>query len=87
MNLNVIIMTHTEPIITKCKIGPFPRPMPEGIFDKMPSVTVTLSNGESLTLFQYYPDEISFLESEFIGLTVTEANDLITKKDVKYIKT
>lgn len=79
-------MTTSEPIITKCKIGPYPRPMPEGMFDQMPSVKVTLSNGESLKLFDFYPDEISFVESEFIGLTVEEAERLLTQKDVKYIQ-
>ena len=79
-------MINSEPIITKCEIGPFPKPMPEGMFDNMPSVFVTLSNGESLNLFEYYPDEISFEETEFIGLTVTEAKRLRTLKDIKYIQ-
>ena len=79
-------MIDSEPIISKCAIGPFPRPMPEGMFDQMPSVTVTLSNGETLKLFEYYPDEISFVESEFIGLTVEEAENLLTQKDVKYLQ-
>jgi hypothetical protein len=79
-------MTNSEPIITKCEIGPFPRPMPEGMFDQMPSVNVALSTGESLTLFEYYPDEISFVELEFIGLTVAEAENLMTQKDVKFIQ-
>lgn len=52
----------------------------------MPSVKVTLSNGESLKLFEFYPDEISFVESEFIGLTVEEAENLLTQKDMKYIQ-
>lgn len=79
-------MINSEPIITKCEIGPFPKPMPEGMFDTMPSVFVTLSNGESLRLFEYYPDEISFEETEFIGLTVNEAKRLRTLKDIKYIQ-
>ena len=79
-------MIDSEPIISKCAIGPFPRPMPEGMFDQMPSVTVTLSNGETLKLFEYYPDEISFVESEFIGLTIAEAESLLTRKDVKYLQ-
>jgi hypothetical protein len=79
-------MITSEPIITKCEIDPFPRPMPEGMFDQMPSVSVTLSNGESLSLFEYFPDEISFVESEFIGLTVAEAESLLTKKDVKFLQ-
>mgnify|MGYP001214510960 CR=1 FL=1 len=79
-------MTTSEPIITKCEIGPFPRPMPEGMFDQMPSVRVTLSDGNNLSLFEYYPDEISFVESEFIGLTVAEAESMLTKKDVKFLQ-
>jgi hypothetical protein len=79
-------MINSEPIITKCEIGPFPKPMPEGMFDTMPSVFVTLSNGESLNLFEYYPDELSFKETEFIGLTVAEAKRLRTLKDIKYIQ-
>ncbi len=79
-------MIKPELVITKCEIGPFPRPMPEGMFDQMPTVTVKLSNGETLSLFEYYPDEISFVESEFIGLTVAEAENLLTRKDVKYLQ-
>ena len=79
-------ITHSEPIITKCEIGPFPRPMPEGMFDQMPTVRVTLSNGETMKLFEYYPDEITFVESEFIGLTVAEAESLLFQKDVKYLQ-
>lgn len=79
-------MIKSKPVITKCEIGPFPRPMPEGMFDQMPSVYVTLSSGELLKLFEYYPDEIYFVDSEFIGLTVTEAESLLTQKDIKYIQ-
>jgi hypothetical protein len=55
-------MKTTEPVIIKCKIGPYPRPMPEGMIDGMPKVEVQLSNGVIKTLFQFYPDEISFNE-------------------------
>jgi len=79
-------MINSKPIIKKCAIGPFPRPMPEGIFDQMPPVTVTLSNGKTLKLFEYYPDEISFVEAEFIGLTVAEAENLLTRKDVQFLQ-
>ena len=79
-------MNYLEPIITKCVIGPYPRPMPDGMFDQMPSVTVNLSNGETLKLFEYYPDEISFVESEFISLTVAEAENLLTRKDVQFLQ-
>jgi len=79
-------MINSLPVITKCKIGPFPRPMPEGMFDQMPTVRVTLSDGETMKLFEYYPDEITFVESEFIGLTVAEAESLLFQKDVKYLQ-
>ena len=79
-------MINSEPTITKCIIGTFPRPMPEGMFDKMPSVYVTLSNGDSYDLFEYYPDEITFSKSEFIGLTVAEARNLKTQKDLIFIQ-
>lgn len=79
-------MVNSEPIILECKVGPFPRQMPEGMFDRMPSVNVTLSSGKTLTLFEYYPEEISFVESEFIGLTVAEAESLLTQKDVKFLQ-
>lgn len=79
-------MNSVEPVIVKCSIGEYPRPLPDGIFDKMPEVKVTLSNGEEKTLFDFYPDEISFTESEFIGLTVEMAHRLRTDKDVKYLQ-
>lgn len=79
-------MTNSEPKIIKCSIGPFPRPMPQGMFDKMPEVKVVLENGEEHTLFDFYPDEISFTESEFIGLTLESAKRLKYVRDLKYIQ-
>lgn len=77
---------YKEPVIVKCTIGPFPRPMPEGMWDKMPAVNVTFSDGTEKSLFEFYPDEISFSESEFIGLTVAEARNLKTQKDLIFIQ-
>jgi len=37
-------------------------------------------------LFSFYPDEISFSSSEFIGKTETEANTLKFNKDLAFIK-
>lgn len=78
-------MNTTEPIIVKCNIGPYPKPMPEGMFDPMPRVKVQFNNGEEKVLFEYYPDEISFEESEFIGLTEESARRLKFEKDKKFI--
>ena len=43
-------------------------------------------NGAEVSLFGYYPDELTFAESEFIGLTREEALALFTKKDVAYLQ-
>ena len=60
--------------------------MPKDMFDDMPKVTVTLEDGTEETLFSYYPDEISFKSSEFVGLTVEEAKQLRHKKDVDFLR-
>lgn len=73
------------PTIIQCTISQLPRPMPEEMFDPMPEVKVRFDNGEQKTLFQFYPDEISFVESEFIGLTEQEAQDLKRRKDINYL--
>ena len=45
-----------------------------------------MSNGEFVVLYEFYPDEISFTESEFIGLTLDEARRLKYEKDLEFIK-
>jgi hypothetical protein len=69
--------------ILSVKIGP----MPTGFSDfRLPKVTATFESGEVKGLFSFYPDELSFEESEFIGLTECEAHKLFTKKDVAYLR-
>lgn len=75
-----------EQKIKSAKITAMPRPMPEGMFDPMPKVIATLEDGSVETLFEYYPDELSFTESEFVGLTVAEGRSLKTKKDKNYLQ-
>ena len=77
---------NTETLITKCTIGPYPRPLPEGMFDQMPEVKVEFNTGDEKILFAFYPDEISFSESEFIGLTEETARKLKFDKDVSYLR-
>jgi hypothetical protein len=60
--------------------------MPLTFMDPMPQVTVSFEDGTTKTLFSYYPDEISFTASEFVGLTESEAHDLKHKKDVAYLR-
>jgi len=68
--------------IIKATIGP----MPQGLFDPMPQVTVTYSDGNTETLFSFYPDEISFSPSEFVGLTRDQALELRHRKDVAWLQ-
>lgn len=79
-------MKNETPKIVKCEIGPYPRPLPLGKFDQLPEVKVLLSNGEQLTLFSYYPDEITITESELIGHTVDEAKRIKFEKDVRSLQ-
>lgn len=68
--------------IVSCKITA----MPKGWLDPVPKVIVTFEDGTTKELFEYYPDEISFTESEFIGLTEDEARHLKFKKDKQYLQ-
>jgi hypothetical protein len=79
-------MISKVPIIVSCSIGPYPKPMPQGMLDSMPKVRVRFNTGEEKELFEFYPDEIDFTESEFIGLTEESARRLKFERDVKYIQ-
>jgi hypothetical protein len=71
-----------EPKIVSAEIGP----MPQGLFDPMPSVTATFDDGQVKRLFTFYPDEIRFTPDEFVGLTERQASALFHKKDVAYLR-
>lgn len=60
--------------------------MPKSLFDPMPKVIVTDSSGAETTLFEYYPDEISFTETEFIGLTLDQGRRLKFERDRNYLR-
>ena len=60
--------------------------MPKSLFDPMPQVHITLEDGKEQFLFDYYPDEISFTPSEFVGLTIEEARNLKFRKDKRYLQ-
>lgn len=59
--------------------------MPTSLFSPMPNIFVTLEDKTEILLFEYYPDEIEFRTSEFIGLKVSEALRLKTKKDKEFL--
>lgn len=79
-------MNKREPLIIKCTIKVYPRPMPEGMLDPMPKVKVQFDDGSEKTLFEFYPDELSFTEDEFIGLTEKQAHKLRMKKDIEFLQ-
>jgi len=79
-------LDSTEPVIVACTISEYPRPMPSGINDKMPSVKVRFDNGEEKILFEFYPDEITFDSKEFLGITEKAAIDLKFEKDKQYLQ-
>jgi hypothetical protein len=68
--------------IISCKITA----MPKGMFDPMPKVIATFEDGSIKEIFEYYPDEISFSENEFIGLTEDQARHLKFIKDRNFLQ-
>jgi hypothetical protein len=60
--------------------------LPKLFSDPMPEVYVTLANGEEKFLFEFYPDEINFNSSEFIGLTEQQAHHLKFIKDKSFLQ-
>ncbi len=60
--------------------------MPETMLDPMPTVYVTTEDDVEHCLFNYYPDEITFVPEEFVGLTIEQARRLKFEKDRKYLQ-
>lgn len=72
-----------EKKIINCRITP----MPKSLFDPMPEIWVTLEGEETEQfMFRYYPDEVSFRESEIVGKTISECRALFTQKDKAYLQ-
>ena len=49
-------------------------------------IDVMYDDGSVEALTCYYPDELSFDEREFIGLTEREASELIRNRDKAYLR-
>lgn len=60
--------------------------MPQFLGDPMPKVHAYFDDGADFVLFEFYPDEISFNEIEFVGLTASEAMTLRPRKDVAFLQ-
>lgn len=50
------------------------------------SVWLVYADGSEEKAFDYYPDEISFYENEFVGKTKSEAIAIKVQKDVDYLR-
>lgn len=48
-------------------------------------VLVTI-DGEQVKAFEFYSDELTFTEDEFIGLTLEEARALFRERDIAYLQ-
>ena len=73
-------MTHAK--IVSVTIGP----MPQSLGDPKPKVNAYFDDGTDAVLFDYYSDELTFTESDFIGLTQAEGKALFHTKDVAYLQ-
>ena len=49
-------------------------------------VVATLSDGNTVTLFRYFPDELRFTPSDFVGRSVEEARALRHRRDVDWLQ-
>jgi hypothetical protein len=78
------VAATAESKIVSCRIVFDPGPSVFG--SPPPDVNVTFDDGESKTLFTFYPDELSFTEREFIGLTEREAMQLWLDRDQAYLR-
>lgn len=79
LNVNLERIRHMENKIVKCEIK-------KGRLWEEDTVHATFEDGTTKKLFGYFSDELSFSESEFIGLTERQALDLRHKRDVAYLQ-
>jgi hypothetical protein len=49
-------------------------------------VVATLTDGSTVTLFRYFPDEMAFSSADFVGLSVEEARALHHRRDVRWLQ-
>lgn len=49
-------------------------------------VTAKFEDGTSGEVLRFYPDELFFHESEFVGLTREGVSDLFRRKDIAYLQ-
>ena len=59
---------------------------PKDMFGGQSKIVATTEDGAIVPIFDYYCDELSFTEDQFVGMTVNEAKDACTAADIKYIQ-
>ena len=60
---------------------------PYSPFSPLPGISATFSNGVTKRLFSFNPDDFVFnYDSEFIGLTESEAGDLMFERNMSFLK-
>lgn len=50
------------------------------------TIWVIFDDDSEGALGAYYPDEINYDESDFVGLTQKQAKDFITRQDIAYLR-
>lgn len=75
------LYSRNKKVIRSAAIGPMPRPMPEGMGDEMPKVTVTYEDGTTEDIFSFYPDEVRYVPADFIGKTRQQAQELRFRRE------
>ena len=74
-------------VIIKSWVEDRPRPMPQGMFDPMPSVWVKYNTERIEKLIKsFFPDEVNYVDNELVGLTRDEALQNHCNKDKKYLQ-
>lgn len=63
----------------------------QGIFDLRfldgsARATLTMSDGKSVQTFDWYHDEITYVEADFIGKTMMEIRDMHRERDLNYLQ-
>jgi len=60
---------------------------PYSPFSPLPGISATFSNGVTKKLFSYNPDDLNFNpDNEFIGLTESEAGNLMFERNISFLK-
>lgn len=72
------------------QLPPVVRKITSVLFSEKPgdktTVLALFDDGNPKILFGFYPDELSFRESEFVGLSETQALNVFIQRDLEYLQ-